>query len=380
MIYGGLYIHIPFCIQKCLYCDFPSEPGADEVKRAAYTAALIRQIGLWRKRFPSFVPKTIYIGGGTPSLLSNAQLQAVVAALETSGWWQSAEERSIEANPGTVSLSKLQMMRSLGVNRISFGVQSFSNRLLKEIGRIHTAAQAVTAVEEAAQAGFSRINVDLMYGLPNQTTDDWADTLKRAVHLPVEHISAYALTVEEGTPLATKVRQNQDYLPDEDTTAMMQELTEPQLAANGFMRYEISNYAKDGAVCLHNMGYWRYQPYLGLGAAAVSTWRGRRWRTTEKPDDYLRDAERHLFETCEEEVLTHDERLGEYIFLGLRTVEGVSLRAINKRFNIRFQTKFAKQTKQLLACGWAVLEQGRLRLTTEGMKWGNQAFTLFLPD
>ena len=380
MIRGGLYIHIPFCIQKCLYCDFPSESGADEMKRAAYTAALVCQIELWRKRFPSFVAQTVYIGGGTPSLLSVTQLQAIVEALEQAGWWQSAQERSIEANPGTVSLAKLRVMRELGINRISFGVQSFADHLLAKVGRIHTAAQAVMAVEEAAQAGFSRINVDLMYGLPNQTTVDWADTLAQAVQLPVEHISAYALTVEDGTPLAKTVRQNPDYLPDEDVTAAMHELTLTHLADGGFARYEISNFAKPGAACLHNMGYWRYQPYLGLGAAAVSTWRGRRWRMMEKTDDYLYDAENHFFRSCETEKLTHGERLGEYIFLGLRTAEGISLREANRRFNIHFQTKFAKQTEQLLTYKWAVLQQGRLRLTTEGMKWANQAVTLFLPD
>lgn len=343
-------------------------------------AALECQIGLWRQRFPSFAPQTIFIGGGTPSLLTEEQLQRLTMALERAGWWQCAAERSIEANPGTVTPAKLRTMHALGFNRISFGVQSFSDRLLAAIGRIHTAAEAVEAVQMASASGFRRISVDLMYGLPGQTTDDWKATLVQALQLPVEHISAYALTVEEGTPLAELAAQNPDYLPDEDAVAAMQELVLTQLAANGFLRYEISNFAKDGAVCLHNMGYWRYRPYLGLGAAAVSTWRGRRWRTTSVLADYLRDAGQNRFAACEEEMLPADVRLSEYIFLGLRTSEGIALSAVNKRFGIRFQQVFAVQLATLQERGWGTIENGRLSLTPEGMKWGNQAFSLFLPD
>ena len=377
---GGLYIHIPFCVQKCLYCDFPSVAGAIETKGAAYVAALIRQIGLWRQRFPAFEPQTVYIGGGTPSLLTARQLEAVVGALRQAGWWQQAAERSIEANPGTVSREKLQVMRTLGLHRISFGVQSFSDDLLQKIGRVHTAAQAAEALQWAKQAGFERISLDLMYGLPGQTLSDWQDTLAQAVRQPVEHISAYALTVEDETPLARLAAQRPDYLPDDESVAAMQEMTLVQLPASGFARYEIANFAKPGAACAHNMGYWRYLPYLGLGAAAVSTYRGRRWRTTETLDDYLADAERDRFAACDIEVLPADVRLGEYIFLGLRTAEGIALRDVNRRFSIHFQTKFADQLALLLSRNWAVLDRSRLRLTDEGMKWGNQAFALFLPD
>lgn len=343
-------------------------------------AALECQIGLWRKRFPSFSPQTIFIGGGTPSLLTEKQLQRLTTALERAGWWQGAVERSIEANPGTVTPAKLRTMNALGINRISFGVQSFSDRLLAAIGRIHTAAEAVEAVQMASSAGFQRISVDLMYGLPGQTADDWKATLIQAVRLPVEHISAYALTVEEGTPMAALAEKNPDYLPDDDAVAAMQEMVLSQLAANGFLRYEISNFARAGAVCLHNMGYWRYLPYLGLGAAAVSTWRGRRWRTTAVLADYLRDAGQKRFAVCEEENLSAGVRLSEYIFLGLRTTEGIALSAINKRFGIRFQQVFAVQLATLQERGWGMLENGRLSLTPEGMKWGNQAFSLFLLD
>ena len=380
MVRGGLYIHIPFCVQKCLYCDFPSIAGTGEATRAAYVAALECQIALWRKRFPSFFPQTIFIGGGTPSLLTEEELRCLVAALERADWWQGAVERSIEANPGTVTSEKLRTMHALGINRISFGVQSFSNRLLAAIGRIHTAADAVEAVDAAAASGFQRISVDLMYGLPGQTIDDWTATLEQALRLPVEHISAYALTVEEDTPLAERVEHDSDYLPDDDSVAAMQELVLSKLAANNFERYEISNFAKAGAVCLHNMGYWRYRPYLGLGAAAVSTWRGRRWRTTSVLADYLRDAGQNHFAACEQEILQADIRLSEYIFLGLRTTEGISLSDANRRFGMCFQRVFATQLATLQERGWCAFANGRLRLTTEGMKWGNQAFSLFLPE
>lgn len=377
---GGLYIHIPFCVQKCLYCDFPSVAGAVERQGAAYVAALVRQVQVWRRRFPAFQPETVFIGGGTPSLLSAGQLGALVAALAAAGWWQSAAERTIEANPGTVALDKLQAMHGLGLNRISFGVQSFSDTLLQEIGRLHTAAAAVEAVELAAQAGFRRINLDLMYGLPGQTLDDWSDTLARAVRLPVDHLSAYALTVEEGTPLAVRDAAQTDYLPDDETVASMQAAVLAALPAAGFARYEIANFAKPGAACLHNIGYWRYRPYLGLGAAAVSTYRGRRWRTTLAPEVYAAEAAVGRFAAVEAEVLPADVRLGEFVFLGLRMVEGLSLQTVNRRFGIHFQTKFAEQISYLQQRGWAVLDHTHFRLTQEGMKWGNQAFSLFLPD
>ncbi len=377
---GGLYIHIPFCVQKCLYCDFPSVAGAVETQGAAYVAALVRQVQVWRRRFPAFVPETIYIGGGTPSLLTAEQLAALVGALEQAGWWQPAVERSIEANPGTVTLEKLQAMQTLGLNRISFGVQSFSDVLLREIGRAHTAAQAAEAVDLAAQAGFRRINLDLMYGLPGQSTDDWAETLAQAVRQPVEHLSAYALTVEEGTPLARREASCPDYLPDDETVAAMQAMTLSALPAAGFARYEIANFAKPGAACLHNIGYWRYRPYLGLGAAAVSTCRGRRWRTTQALDAYVADAAAGRFAACEAEILPAGVRLGEFVFLGLRMVEGISLRTVNRRFAIHFQTMFAEQINYLRQRGWAELDKTHFRLTQEGMRWGNQAFSLFLPD
>ena len=249
----GIYVHIPFCRQKCLYCDFNSYAGFGAEAMAKYAAA---------------VNASIYFGGGTPSLLPAEAIKEITDALKKYGWWQNPCEASIEANPGTVDLPKLKALRQLGFDRISFGVQSLNDAELKAIGRVHNAAEALEAIELAKQTGFKRINADVIYGLPGQTMASLKETLAQLCSTGIEHLSVYGLIVEKGTPLQKITEAGQIILPDEDEAADMYEFVQEFLKTHGFERYEISNYARGKAYSRHNLVYWHYYPYAAFGAGA----------------------------------------------------------------------------------------------------------------
>ena len=272
----SLYIHIPFCKSKCAYCDFASFPGR-EAMWEAYFAALCGEIRAAGDDIHRV--ETVFFGGGTPSLVPETYIAGALAAAREAFPFAPGAEVSLEANPGTLTMEKSRAYREMGVNRLSIGVQSFDARLLKDIGRIHAPGEAVEAVRMAKAAGFANIGIDLMYGLPGQTMGAWEATLETALSLPLAHISAYALIVEEGTPMAARG----DELPDEEDVLSMQRLCTRALAAAGFARYEISNYARRGFACRHNLVYWRRGEYLGFGCAAHSFFGGERfrnWRAT----------------------------------------------------------------------------------------------------
>ena len=272
----SLYIHIPFCKSKCAYCDFASFPGR-EAMWEAYFAALCGEIRAAGDDIHRV--ETVFFGGGTPSLVPETYIAGALAAAREAFCFAPGAEVSLEANPGTLTMEKSRAYREMGVNRLSIGVQSFDARLLKDIGRIHAPGEAVEAVRMAKAAGFANIGIDLMYGLPGQTMGAWEATLETALSLPLAHISAYALIVEEGTPMAAR----EDELPDEEDVLSMQRLCTRALAAAGFARYEISNYARRGFACRHNLVYWRRGEYLGFGCAAHSFFGGERfrnWRAT----------------------------------------------------------------------------------------------------
>ena len=264
----GTYVHIPFCRQKCLYCDFNSYAGFGADVMAAYAAAVCREIAGRKSKLPVNENASIYFGGGTPSLLPLEQTAQIVSALKKYGYWQKPREASIEANPGTVDLEKLQALRQMGFDRISFGVQSLNDAELKTIGRVHNAAEALEAIELAKQAGFKRINADVIYALPGQTLASLQNTLEQLVATGIEHLSVYGLIVEDGTPLQKLVDAGKIILPDEDESADMYEFVQEFLAVQGFERYEISNYARGGAYSRHNLVYWHYYSYAAFGAGA----------------------------------------------------------------------------------------------------------------
>lgn len=374
----GIYVHIPFCRQKCFYCDFPSSAGQEELFES-YTRALVREIINQGVHFSRFSVDTVFIGGGTPTVLPIALLVDVCCAIKQSFQLAENYEWTVEANPGTVDAASLTALRQCGVNRMSFGVQSFDDKLLGELGRIHTASQAVGSVKQAAAVGFANISLDLMTGLPNQTFKQVTATINTALALPICHLSVYALKVEDGTVFAETKQAGRLLLPDEAVDAAVDDYVMASLPAQGFSRYEISNYAQAGYVCRHNLKYWRYQPYLGLGAAAYSFFTGRRQANIRDVKTYISAITTGRSVVAVVEPLTAEIQRSEMIFLALRTTDGLLFSDYNERFHRDFLRDYenivTKLSKQSLI-DWN--KQG-IKLTDIGMKFGNVVFCEFLP-
>ena len=344
----SLYIHIPFCISKCAYCDFVSFPKRER-DWDAYLDALIDEIESWRPLFEKRGVETVFIGGGTPTVLNGEQLERLLAHIPK------ALEFTSEANPGTLTADKLSVLRTGGVNRLSIGAQSFDDRLLGSLGRIHGATQIAEAVVLARRAGFENLNLDLMYALPGQTMTQWLTTLDAAIALHVPHISAYSLIVEEGTPMAARVACGEAILPDDDAVNTMQRLAVKRLAEAGYGRYEISNYALPGYECAHNRVYWNRGDYIGVGCAAHSLLDGKRFSNPAGLEAYLR-GERHI----DEQTLTEEDVYEESVMLMTRTREGIPLRLL--------KPDAQRTLEKLIDCKLARIENNRLVLTTRGME------------
>ncbi|MBQ4089848.1 MAG: radical SAM family heme chaperone HemW [Clostridia bacterium] len=338
----ALYIHIPFCAQKCAYCDFASWAGR-EAAWGAYFDMLENELAHWISRVGNEF-STVFIGGGTPSIVPAEYICRIVRMVK-------AAEISMEANPGTLSPEKLRAYRKAGVNRLSMGVQSFDDALLRKIGRIHSADEAEAAFNMARDAGFDNINLDLMYALPGQTVDAWRATIERAVKLSPDHISAYSLIIEEGTPIADWASET-----DEDTVNEMQRLCTGFLAQHGYGRYEISNYAKPGYECRHNICYWTRGDYIGIGCAAHSLFDGRRFCNTSDLEKYLSGVR-----IVEDTALTETDIIEETVMLGLRMTRGIDIKDVP---DMRAAEKMVKG-------GLAQIAGGRFMLTEAGMELQN---------
>ncbi len=373
----GLYIHIPFCRAKCAYCDFSSYPGLERLF-APYVQALIREM---RQAGPAYVG-TIYVGGGTPTVLPLFHLEEIIAAAHTSFSVLPDAEVSLEANPGTVDIKTLAGLRSLGVTRLSLGVQSLDEGELRLLGRIHTAAEAVDACRQARSAGFDNVNLDFIYGLPRQGLDSWRETVERAVALAPDHLSLYALSVEEGTPLAAAIARGDLPEPDPDLAAEMYELAEKRLAAAGFLHYEISNWAaRLDCQCRHNLIYWRNESYLGVGAGAHSWLSGHRRANVATPANYVELALAGKDPIAMDEVIGRELEMGETMMMGLRLLEeGVAWERFRRRFGIGLRERFPSQLSELEELGLIEIGADRVRLTQRGHLLGNQVFGRFLPD
>lgn len=358
----SLYVHIPFCARKCRYCDFPSWEGLMG-EREHYTAALEQEIA---SRAGGQEAATVFFGGGTPSLLMPGQLRRILRALRDGYRIQRDAEITVEANPGALSDAFLRAAGEEGVNRISLGVQALDDGLLALLGRQHTAAQAVDTVRRVREAGFININIDLMFGLPAQTQALWRDTLQKALALPVTHISCYALIPEEGTPLRADLGRGALSLPDEDAERDMYDAALDMLGKEGFERYEISNFARPGYACRHNIGCWRRYPYHGFGCAAhslVDT--ATRLANPADFSEYMQGA------AVQAQRLTKREQMFETMMLGLRMREGVSLEAFRASFGCPLEESYGARLAGALAAGLVRFEQGFLRLTDRGMNLEN---------
>ena len=371
----SLYIHFPFCVRKCRYCDFLSGP-ADQAAREAYLGALEREISL----VPEFIGKrpvrTVFFGGGTPSLMEEGQLSSLMEALTSVFGLEKDAEISMEVNPGTADLRKLRKFRELGINRLSIGVQSFHDSELALLGRIHRSEDAVRIFHEAREAGFDNLNLDLMSALPGQSADSWRDNLETACSLGPEHLSAYSLIIEEGTPFAS---MSLPPLPDEEEDRRMYHETREILKSHGYERYEISNYARKGFACRHNCVYWTCRDYLGLGLGASSLTGSSRFDCVSSMKDYLSAGRWEDFH-LEETHLTPEDRMEEFMFLGLRMTEGIRPAEFEKRFGVSYEEIYGKISERHLEEGLLDEEGGRLFLTERGLDIANYVMSDYILD
>ena len=375
----GIYIHIPFCISKCIYCDFCSAPADDETKEH-YVDALCREIAVAGERAEADGDKrkisTIFFGGGTPSILHSALLIKIMNAVRGAFCVADDAEITVECNPGTLSKSKLATYKDIGVNRLSIGLQSPNNRELKNLGRIHTYEQFEESYIEARLAGFDNINVDIMSAIPNQTVAGYEDNLRKVIALKTEHISAYSLIVEEGTPLYNVVeRTHGRILPSEDEDREMYAMTKVMLADAGYSRYEISNYAKPGRECRHNISYWERADYLGFGVAAASLLGKRRFTNTFDVASYIANP---IDNHSEEQLLTLNDEMEEYMFLGLRMMKGVDTERFGELFGKSFDELYGEITARQIAQGLMVRDGNRVRLTDIGIDISNTVMAQYM--
>ena len=402
-----LYIHTPFCVKKCAYCDFLSFP-ADTNTQIQYVHALLNEIRFYGEQMGGYQVSTIYIGGG--SWLEPELLVAIMDQVYNSFHVREDAEVSIECNPGTVTTAKLEAYRRAGINRLSIGLQSANNEELKVLGRIHTYEQFLKTYELARNAGYTNINIDLMSGLPRQSAESFADTLQRVIRLKPEHISAYSLIIEKGTPFYEKykfdmVRQEAgmktEELPTEDDTYKMLKLTQRVLAKAGYERYEISNYAKPGYACRHNVGYWTRENYLGLGLGAASLIDNVRYSNTRElyeyieicrkltflppevfaPEEGMDAPERGWFGSnlhTEAAVVNRKAQMEEFMFLGLRMTEGISRNEFEANFGMPIEAAYVQVLPDLQAQKLIEKREGRVYLTDRGMDVANYVMAQFL--
>lgn len=375
-----LYIHIPFCVRKCAYCDFLSNPANQEM-RDGYVNALIKEIRAYGEMASEYMVTTIFLGGGTPSILEGVQMMRIFESIRATFEISQNVEITIEANPGTVTRVKLQAYREVGINRISFGLQSVNNDELKMLGRIHTYEEFLESYQLARESGFDNINIDLISAIPKQTLKSWEETLQKVINLQPEHISAYSLIIEEGTPFAEIYGEGcsgEKELPSEEEEREIYKRTEELLGEAGYHRYEISNYAKEGKECRHNLGYWERREYLGIGLGASSLINNVRFHNTGDLSYYMECVT--VPEKMKEDIehLTNIEQMEEFIFLGLRKTQGISMKEFEEIFGKSIWECYGENIERLQKQKLIEIEQEILRLTRKGIDVSNYVFAEIL--
>ena len=376
----GIYVHIPFCLSKCYYCDFASY-AQDQSHYQAYVEALIKEIrAQGESTQQALTIKTIFIGGGTPSVLPPILLGKILKALSETFHIARDAEYTIESNPGTLSLEKLKVMKGYGINRISMGAQACQNHLLKKIGRTHTVEDIKESYALCKKAGFNNINLDLMFGLPTQTLEDWKESLEEVVKLGPEHISAYSLIIEDGTPFGKMYDEGLLKEFDENIERSMYYYTRDYLRQAGYDQYEISNYAKAGKESRHNVNNWKTYPYIGTGLGAHSYYKGNRYHNTYDMNEYLENSSDLKKIQKDKEALDQKAQMEEYMFLGLRLSQGIEIEDFHKRFNRSIYDVYASQIKQHEKDKLLRQEDGRIYLTNYGQDLSNRVMSSFLID
>jgi oxygen-independent coproporphyrinogen III oxidase len=364
---AGIYIHIPFCRSKCGYCDFYSV--TDTNLRRGFIRALDKEIALYARQ-PGFQVEydSIYLGGGTPSLLDPQEIADILDPVRNHFTILPDTEITLEANPGTLNAVKLRELKGMGINRISIGVQSFNDRDLKLLGRIHTGRQAADMLNLVRKTGFTEVSIDLIFAIPGQSISGWRASLEQVLSFQPEHISAYNLIVEEGTPFHEMHRDNRYPFCSPEQEADFFVLTEDILAEAGYLHYEISNYARaEDHLARHNFKYWQHTPYLAFGPSAHSFWSAKRWQNTRSVDDYLYKLEHDQLPVAAQEQLTSGQILNEFILLTLRTYKGLDLQAYKSTFNEDFLDRYNRPVNALVANNLAIVNRGYFKLTARGM-------------
>ena len=379
-----LYVHIPFCVRKCEYCDFLSAPAGADTQQE-YVRNLLLEIEQKGVRCTDYEVITIFFGGGTPSILKAGWIADILDAIHRNFKVRKDAEITIECNPGTLTFEKLSIYKSAGINRISVGLQSASDAELRELGRIHTYEDFLKSYDLIRKKGFSNINIDLMAALPGQTLKSYEQTLQRVLALKPEHISAYSLIIEEGTPFYEKYEADEllrekgekpQMLPSEETERLMYERTKELLLAHGYERYEISNYARRGYACRHNIGYWRRENYLGFGLGSASLLENERFHNTTDLTDYLGGD----YLAYEQEKLDKKSQMEEFMFLGLRMTDGISTECFRQTFGLTVELVYGPVLEQQIADQLLRKEDGRIFLTERGLDVSNYVMAQFLLD
>lgn len=370
---AGVYLHIPFCRSRCSYCDF----ATDVYKSAEIVESYVSAIALEIENFPTREPiDTIYFGGGTPSLLSPAQLEKILAKIHGKFFVESDTEITMEMNPATVTLETLREYKKLGVNRASFGAQTFDDAELKRLGRKHTASDVRDTIELLRAADFTNVSFDLIAGLPRQTLKDWERNLDEALKLNPDHLSLYLLEIHEATPLAEQIRSGRQPLPDEDLAAEMYELLLEKIASGNYRQYEISNFCQPNRESKHNSKYWTLAPVFGFGCSAHS-FDGADVRYSNERDTakYVEMIERNISAVVFKEVI---DAASEFVFLGLRLTRGIDLNDYEKRFGVDLIEKYSDELRRLEILDLVEFAENNLKLTNKGSLFSNEVFAVFV--
>ncbi|ELC8429641.1 oxygen-independent coproporphyrinogen III oxidase [Clostridium perfringens] len=372
----SLYIHIPFCAQKCLYCDFPSFARKDHLRKA-YIEALNKEIISLREKHNNLEINTIFIGGGTPSVLEADELECLLKEVAKLNMAKDVEY-SMECNPGNLIEEKLEVMKKYGVNRISMGLQAKQDNLLKGLGRIHNYKTFKENFLLAKKVGFNNINVDLMFGLPNQRLNEWEETLREIISLEPAHISAYSLIIEEGTAFYNLYENDKLKLPTEEEERKMYHLAKKILEENGFNQYEISNYAKEGKECRHNLSYWNMDNWIGVGSAAASYINGKRIKNISSVEEYINSINEKG--EAVEEIINNskNDNMEEFMFMGLRKINGIDENEFKNRFSMNINDVYGEILNKYIDEGLLIRESGRIFLSEKGIEISNIIMADFL--
>lgn len=377
----ALYVHVPFCVRKCEYCDFYSLPTQSESRMRAYVDAILQEAAWWRDGLGDIAPiDTIFFGGGTPTLLPSSEMRRLLTGLRERLSISPNVEWSVEANPATVDGPYCRMLRDSGANRLSIGTQSFVEEELKTLGRVHDSHAAQKTVQEAREAGIGRVSVDLIYAVPGQTLQSWEKSLQEAMSLGLKHVSCYCLTLEEQTPMWRLTHSGQIPEVQEQLQLEFMRFTREFLTGMGLIPYEISNYAMPGEECRHNLHYWRCENYLGLGPAAASHVQGERWRNRPNLDEYIKGIAGGQLPVCDVETLSVEQRIAELTMLMLRMRDGIDCDWFERQTGASAKALFHNNLDRLQCMGLLVTEGQQIRLTDRGVYVADEVITELLRE